>query len=106
MGARLKESAACLVLAEQDLGFQMRELLKATGHDAPDTVPSLELNSDHPLVGRLLSEPDGQRFENLSWALFEQATLVEGQPLEDPASFVRRMNELILDDGSAADDSA
>ncbi len=106
MGARLKESAACLVLAEQDLGFQMRELLKATGHDSPDTAPSLELNSDHPLVGRLLSEPDGQRFENLSWALFEQATLVEGQPLEDPASFVRRMNELILDDGSAADDSA
>ena len=106
MSARLKESAACLVLGEQDLGFQMRELLKATGHDAPDTAPSLELNPDHPLIARLMGEAEGQRFDDLSWTLFEQATLVEGQPLEDPASFVRRVNALILDGGLEADDSA
>ena len=103
MSARLKESAACLVLGEQDLGYQMRELLKAAGHDAPDTAPSLELNPGHPLVGRLLAEGDDARFEDLSWLLLEQATLIEGQPLEDPASFVRRVNALILDAQPAAD---
>ena len=81
----------------------MRELLKAAGHDAPDTVPSLELNPDHPLVGQLVGEGEGQRFEDLSWMLLEQATLIDGQPLEDPASFVRRLNALILDEGPAAD---
>ena len=103
MSDRLKESAACLVLGEQDLGFQMRELLKAAGHDAPDTVPSLELNPNHPLVGQLVGEDEGQRFEDLSWMLLEQAILIDGQPLEDPASFVRRLNALILDEEPAAD---
>lgn len=103
MSGRLKESAACLVLGEEDLGFQMRELLKATGHDAPDTVPSLELNPDHPLVGRLAGEGEGQRFEDLCWMLLEQATLIEGQPLEDPAAFIRRVNSLILDEKLAAE---
>jgi len=102
MSDRLKESAACLVLGEQDLGFQMRELLKATGHDAPDTAPSLELNPNHPIVG-LLARSEGQRFEDLCWMLLEQATLIEGQPLEDPTSFVRRLNDLILDEQPARD---
>ena len=103
MSARLKESAACLVLGEQDLGYQMRELLKAAGHEAPATAPSLELNPGHPLVGRLLKEGEGPRFEDLSRLLLEQASLIEGQPLEDPASFVRRVNALILDTQPAAD---
>ena len=93
---RLKESAACLVIGEQDLGFQMRELLKATGQEAPDTVPSLEINLGHPLVGRLSETAEEQRFEDLSWLLLEQATLVEGRPLEHPAAFVRRVNSLLL----------
>ena len=93
---RLKESAACLVIGEQDLGFQMRELLKATGQEAPDTVPSLEINLDHPLVGLLSETAEEQRFEDLSWLLLEQATLVEGRPLEHPAAFVRRVNSLLL----------
>ncbi len=93
---RLKESAACLVIGEQDMGFQMRELLKATGQEPPETVPSLEINLDHPLVGMLGETGEESRFENLSWLLLEQATLVEGRPLEQPAAFVRRVNSLLL----------
>ena len=97
MSDRLKESAACLVLGEQDLGFQMRELLKATGQELPETVPSLEINPTHPLVALLSGVGDGDRFDDLSWLLLEQATLIEGRPLEHPAAFVRRVNSLLLD---------
>ena len=96
MSTRLKESASCLVLGEQDLSFQMREILKASGHDAPDSVPSLELNPNHPLVGRLTEEVEDDLFESLSWILLEQAFLIEGRPLEDPVLFVQRVNGLIL----------
>ena len=94
---RLKESAACLVLGEQDMGFQMRELLKATGQEPPETVPSLEINPNHPLISLLSDAGEEGRFEDLSWVLLEQATLVEGRSLENPADFVRRVNSLLLD---------
>ena len=94
---RLKESAACLVLGEQDMGFQMRELLKATGQEPPETVPSLEINPNHPLISLLSDAGEEGRFKDLSWVLLEQATLVEGRSLENPAAFVRRVNSLLLD---------
>ena len=100
---RLKESAACLVIGEQDLGFQMRELLKATGQEPPETVPSLEINLDHPLVGLLSETGEENRFGDLSRLLLEQATLVEGRPLEHPAAFVRRVNSLLLGAEPVAD---
>jgi len=97
VGGRLRQSAACLVLNEHDLGYQMRELLAAAGHEAPTTVPSLELNPDHALVRKLDRETDPARFERLALLLFEQAVLAEGRQLEDPAAFVGRLNELLAD---------
>ena len=99
---RLRESAACLVLHEHELGFQMRELLKTAGQEAPNDAPSLEINPGHRLIQRLEHEADERIFESLSLVLFEQATLIEGQPLEDPAGFVQRMNELLLQGGDPA----
>ena len=101
---RLKESAACLVLGEQDIGFQMRELLKATGQEPPDTAPSLEINPNHPLISLLSDAGEEGRFGDLSWLLLEQATLVEGRPLENPADFVRRVNSLLLEPRPVSDD--
>ena len=99
VGERLRESAACLVLSENDLGYQMRELLAAAGHEAPAAVPNLELNFQHPLVQRLERESDEGRFERLALVVFEQAVLAEGRALEDPAAFVKRLNELLLEIG-------
>ena len=99
VGGRLRQSAACLVLNEHDLGYQMRELLSAAGHQAPAAIPSLELNLAHPLVRRLDGESDPARFERLALLLFEQAVLAEGRQLEDPAAFVARLNELLTDLG-------
>jgi molecular chaperone HtpG len=102
VGGRLRQSAACLVLSEHDLGYQMRELLSAAGHKAPAAVPSLELNLGHALVRRLDAETDVGRFERLALLLFEQAVLAEGRQLDDPAAFVARLNELLTELGGQA----
>ena len=93
----MRQSAACLVLSEHDLGYQMHEALVAAGHQAPAAVPSLELNPEHALVRRLDRETDAGRFERLAVLLFEQAVLAEGRQLEDPAAFVARLNELLAE---------
>ena len=100
VGGRLRQSAACLVLNEHDLGYQMREMLSAAGHKAPAAIPSLELNPEHALVRRLDAESDPARFERLALLLFEQAVLAEGRQLDDPAAFVARLNELLTDLGA------
>jgi molecular chaperone HtpG len=99
VGGRLRQSAACLVLSEHDLGYKMRELLAAAGHKPPPAIPSLELNPEHALVRRLDGEADAARFERLALLLYEQAVLAEGRQLDDPAAFVARLNELLVDLG-------
>ncbi|MGD2007113.1 MAG: molecular chaperone HtpG [Cellvibrionales bacterium] len=94
---RLTESPACLVVGEHEMGAQMRRLLEAAGQDVPDTPPTLELNTEHPLILRLDQEQDEDRFADLSSILFDQATLAEGSPLDDPATYVSRLNRLLLE---------
>ena len=93
---RLTQSPACLVVEEQDMGASMRNLLKAAGHDVPKVMPILEVNADHSLVARLNDEQDERRFEDWATILFDQALLAEGGHLDDPAGFVRRLNDLLL----------
>jgi molecular chaperone HtpG len=70
-------------------------MLKAAGQQAPDSKPILEINPTHKLVKRIESESDAGVQDELAHVLFDQALLAEGGQLEDPASFVRRMNSLI-----------
>ena len=97
LSTRLKDSPACLVLAEADLGYGLREMLKATGQAPPEAKPSLEINHAHPLIKRLAAQADGDQFDQLARLLLEQATLADGRQLEDPGAFVRRLNRLLLD---------
>jgi len=92
---RLTDSPACLVSGEHDMSGNMERLLKAAGQKAPSTKPTLEINPQHPLLVRLKGEADETRFSDWAHLLFEQALLAEGGQLEDPASFVRRMNGLL-----------
>ena len=91
---RLTESASCLVSDEGDISGTLERLLKQAGQKAPPRKPILEINPDHPLVAQLKGET--VRFDDWSGLLFDQALLAEGGSLEDPAGFVRRMNELLL----------
>ena len=96
LSARLTDSPSCLVYDEHALGGNLERILKAAGQKAPASKPILELNADHPLVVRLDGEGDDARFERVAMLLFDQAQLVEGTLPEDPAAFVRRMNETLL----------
>jgi molecular chaperone HtpG len=93
---RLTESPVCLVADEHDMGMHLERLLKAAGQNVPGTKPILEVNPHHPLVERLKSESDEARFGDWSQVLFDQALLAEGGQLEDPAGFVKRLNQLVL----------
>ena len=93
---RLTESPACLVADANDLGANLERLLKAAGQKVPPSKPILEMNPHHPLVQRLKYEGDQQRFDDWSNVLFDQALLSEGGQLEDPAGFVKRLNQLML----------
>jgi molecular chaperone HtpG len=94
--SRLTESAACLVVGDFDMGAQMRRIMEAAGQEVPDNKPILEINPTHPLVQMLDQEADEDRFADLGSVIFDQATLAEGGQLDDPATYVARLNKLLL----------
>ena len=93
---RLTSSPACLVSDQWGMSMNLERLLKAAGQKVPDTKPILEVNPHHPLVQGLKYEADERRFTDWSHILFDQAVLAEGGQLDDPGSFVKRLNELML----------
>ncbi|KYC29163.1 molecular chaperone HSP90 family [Sterolibacterium denitrificans] len=92
---RLTDSPACLVADAHDIGGNLARMLKAAGQQTPDTKPILELNPHHAVVQRLKNEE--ARFDDWASVLFDQALLAEGGQLDDPAGFVRRINQLMLE---------
>ncbi|MBU3620199.1 molecular chaperone HtpG [Polynucleobacter sp. CS-Odin-A6] len=91
---RLTDSPACLVSDENELSGNLLRMLKAAGQQAPDTKPILEINPEHPLLLRL--KADDQHFDEWTQVLFDQALLAEGGQLNDPAAYVKRINQLLL----------
>src|SRR5262245_26284040 len=89
---RLTDSPACLVTDEHGISTNLERMLKQAGRNVPELRPVLEINPRHPIVQRLKDETDDRRFEDWSQILFDQATLAEGGQLDDPASFVRRLD--------------
>ena len=96
LSQRLTTSPSCIVADEGQLTPQMERMLRAAGQQI-NSKPILELNPDHVLVLHLKTEKGQKHFSDWSHILLDQAILSEGGQLEDPASFVRRFNELLLD---------
>jgi molecular chaperone HtpG len=102
VSARLTDSPAVLVAGEFGLSLRMGRILKQAGQNNPfATLPILELNPKHPLIERLKDTADEAAFADLAHVLYDQAMLAEGGELEDPATFVRRVNRLIVEGLSA-----
>jgi molecular chaperone HtpG len=103
---RLKESAACLVADEGEMGAHMERLLRrmSRGQELPEAKRILELNPDHPVVTAMkklfAKDPKDERLENYSRILYDQAVIAEGSKLRDPQGFARRVNELLAKDAS------
>jgi molecular chaperone HtpG len=93
---RLTDSPACIVLNEQDMAMHMQRILREAGHELPGTKPILEINPDHPIVKKLGAEKSRKKFADWSDILFDQALLAEGGQLEDPASFVAKLNDMLV----------
>jgi molecular chaperone HtpG len=96
---RLTESPACLVADDNDMTAGLQRMLKAAGQKIPTAKPILEVNATHPLVQRLQAESDETRFADLASVIFDQSLLAEGGQLEDPAGFVKKLNQLMLSMG-------
>jgi molecular chaperone HtpG len=93
--SRLTSSPACLVADVHDPGSNLQRILRSVGQDVPRFKPILEVNPEHPMVQRLKYEQ--KRFAEWTELLLDQALLAEGGQLDDPAGFVKRLNELMLD---------
>ncbi|CAK0776493.1 molecular chaperone HtpG [Gammaproteobacteria bacterium] len=96
VSVRLTDSPACLVVDAHDMSPNLARVLKSVGQEGPKTAPTLEINITHPLLVRMEGEGNETRFADLSAILLDQATLAEGGTLDDPASFVQRLNQLML----------
>ena len=92
---RLTDSPSCLVLDSNDMGMQMQQIMRAAGQEVPPSQPILEINPEHELIKQLKDMGDQDAFENWSHILFDQAMLAEGGQLEDPAAYVKRVNEML-----------
>ncbi len=94
---RLTESPACLVSDAPGMSANLERILRAAGQAVPNIPLVLEINPTHPIVTRLKDETDDDRFQDWSHVLFDQSMLAEGGHLADPASFVKRLNRLLLE---------
>jgi molecular chaperone HtpG len=101
LSERLTSSPACLVGEAGDLSPQLAELLRRTGQEVPKVKRVLELNPAHALVTRLqafhAAHPADERFKRYAELLHGQAVLAEGGTLPDPATFSRRLAELLTE---------
>ncbi|SJM70295.1 molecular chaperone HtpG [Psychrobacter piechaudii] len=93
VSTRLVDSPACLVVGEGELTPQMVQMLKQMGQEVPDIKPTLEVNPNHPLIQKLETS---EQFDDLAQVIFDQALLADGGQLDDPAAYLKRVNELLL----------
>ncbi|MCK5718601.1 MAG: molecular chaperone HtpG [Thiomargarita sp.] len=97
---RLTASPACLIADEHGMDASLERLLKSAGQLVPGGKPILEINPNHPIINALKNETEETRFTDWSHILFDQALLSEGGQLEDPATFVKRLNEMFITMGN------
>lgn len=93
---RLVDSPACVVFDDNELTGHMQRLLKATGQAVPESKPILELNPDHSLLLKLQNVRDSQKIADWADILLSQALLAEGEQLQNPADFVKKLNQLLV----------
>lgn len=94
---RLTDSPSCVVFDEADMSGHLQRLLSAAGQPTLPVKPILEINPTHRLVERVKQETNGARFARWAEVLLNQALLVEGEQLKDPAAFVKNLNELLME---------
>lgn len=93
--SRLSDSPSCIVADSQDPTFQMQAMLKAMGQDTAAVKPILEINPTHEIIVKMKAMGEGDDFSDACYLIYEQALLAEGVKLDNPAEFVKRMNNVL-----------
>jgi molecular chaperone HtpG len=95
--ARLTDSPACLVVGQNDMNDNLRQMLAAAGQEMPEAESTLEVNPNHPLIAVMDKEQDESRFTDLAHVIYGQAQLAQGSQLQKPAEYVTKLNKLLHD---------
>ncbi|WP_191013558.1 molecular chaperone HtpG [Treponema zioleckii] len=96
LSKRLSDSPSCIVVDENDPGFQMERMMRAMGQGVMNEVkPILEINGENKIVKTLETSTDDAYIANVSEVLLDQALLVSGGELKDPMGFIKAMNKLL-----------
>lgn len=96
VSTRLADSPSCIVSDEDEPSARMRQMMRAMGQkEMPELKPTLEINPDHEITKKLLAHSDEAIVQDAAWLLFDQALLLEGVPVKDPAVFVQRLNRVL-----------
>lgn len=96
VSVRLADSPSCIVTDDEEPSLQMQQMMRAMGQtNIPMPKPTLEINPDHEIVKRLMAHADDTIAVDAAWMLLDQALLMEGEPLKDPATFVQRLNRIL-----------
>ena len=96
ISTRLADSPSVIVSDEDEPSARMRQMMQAMGQkNLPEMKPTLEINPDHEIIKKLLAKSDDTTIQDAAWLLFDQALLLEGVPLKDPAAFVQRLNRVL-----------
>ena len=93
--SRLTTSPACLVVDEYGIDPSLKRLLQSAGQQIPNDKPILEINPQHVIVQRIKSETNDTLFNDWAHVLFDQSVLSSGEQLDNPVSFVNRLNSLL-----------
>ena len=89
------ENPSCIVVDENDPSYQMIQMMKAMGQSGPDLKPILEVNGDHPILAKIKDSEDEALIKDVSEVLFNQALLIAGAEIKEPAEFVKHLNNLL-----------
>jgi len=96
ISVRLADSPSCIVSDEDEPSLQMQHMLRQMGQNPlPALKPTLEINPDHEIVKKLRGSADEALIADAAWLLLDQALLIEGMPVENPAVFVQRLNRVL-----------
>ena len=99
VSSRLTESAVCLVAEEGDLDMRLERTLRQQGQFDTILPRILEINAGHPLIRKLAetaqTSPSDPALEEAAQVLLDQARIVEGETLPDPAAFATRLSAMM-----------
>jgi len=96
---RLTDSPVCLAAAEGDIDIHLERFLKQHNQIRTPSARILEINPTHPLVRKMAAQAKGEggkaQLDDIAWLLFDQARLLDGEPLSDPAGFSRKLADVL-----------